>query len=57
MAALLSREFGVRPAPVAEPIKGSFGGLLTGAVAMLMIVWYLVAAWNQEKQQVGVLKF
>ncbi len=28
-----------------------------GGVGLLMIVWYLLAAWNQEKQQVGVLKF
>ena len=28
-----------------------------GAVVLLMIVWYLLAAWNQEKHQVGVLKF
>jgi len=35
MAALLSREFAVRPAPVAELVKGSLGGLLMGAGAML----------------------
>ena len=34
-AALLSREFGVRPAPASELIKGSLGGLLMGWGAML----------------------
>jgi len=28
-----------------------------GEVVLLMVVWYLLAAWNQEKKQVGVLKF
>ena len=28
-----------------------------GVVVVLMIVWYLLAAWNQERKQVGVLKF
>jgi len=31
--------------------------LAMGGVAVLRIIWYLVAAWNQEKKQVGVLKF
>ena len=35
MAALLSREFAVRPAPGAELLKGAVGGLLMGAGAML----------------------
>jgi uncharacterized membrane protein YedE/YeeE len=34
-AALLSREFGFRPAPAAELIKGALGGLLMGWGAML----------------------
>ena len=34
-AALLSREFAVRPAPGRELIKGALGGLLMGAGAML----------------------
>jgi uncharacterized membrane protein YedE/YeeE len=34
-AALLSREFGVRPAPAAELIKGAAGGLLMGGGAMV----------------------
>jgi hypothetical protein len=28
-----------------------------GYLLALMMVWYGLAAWNQEKQQVGVLKF
>jgi uncharacterized membrane protein YedE/YeeE len=35
VAALLSREFGFRPAPAAELIKGALGGLLMGWGAML----------------------
>ena len=27
-----------------------------GVVVVLMVFWYLSTAWNQEKQQVGVLK-
>lgn len=27
------------------------------AVAALMLAWYLLAAWNEERRQVGVLKF
>jgi uncharacterized membrane protein YedE/YeeE len=34
-AALLSREFGVRPAPASELVKGALGGLLMGWGAML----------------------
>ena len=34
-AALLSREFGFRPAPAAELVKGALGGLLMGWGAML----------------------
>lgn len=35
VAALLGREFGVRPAPVTELVKGALGGLLMGTGAML----------------------
>jgi hypothetical protein len=28
-----------------------------GDLLALMMVWYRLAAWNREKQQVGVLKF
>ena len=35
VAALLSREFAVRPAPGAELLKGALGGLFMGAGAML----------------------
>jgi hypothetical protein len=43
-------------APVFLP--NVFGwALAMGGVAVLMIIWCLVAAWNQEKKQVGVLKF
>jgi uncharacterized membrane protein YedE/YeeE len=34
-AALLSREFGFRPAPASELVKGALGGLLMGCGAML----------------------
>jgi uncharacterized membrane protein YedE/YeeE len=34
-AALLSREFAIRPAPALELVKGGFGGLLMGTGAML----------------------
>ncbi len=34
-AALLSREFGIRPAPLNELVKGALGGLLMGGGAML----------------------
>jgi len=31
--------------------------LAMGDLLALMMVWYGLAAWNQEKRQVGVLKF
>jgi hypothetical protein len=27
------------------------------AVAALMIIWYLLAGWNEHKKQAGVLRF
>jgi uncharacterized protein len=35
VAALLSREFAIRPAPAVELVKGAFGGLLMGVGAVL----------------------
>ena len=42
--------------PVFLPDLFGWAGAV-GVVVVLMIVWYLLAAWNQEKKQVGVLKF
>lgn len=43
-------------APVFLPNLVGWVAALVGVV-MLMLVWYLWAAWNQEKKQAGVLKF
>ncbi len=43
-------------APVFLPnLFGWVGALI--AVVALMLCWYLIAAWNEEKRQAGVLKF
>lgn len=58
MRLLLTRTDLIRQLGTPVFLPNSFGwALAVGVVALLMIVWYLAAAWNQEKKQVGVLKF
>jgi hypothetical protein len=58
MRRLLTRTVLIRRLGTPVFLPNSFGwALAVGVVALLMIVWYLSAAWNQEKKQVGVLRF
>ena len=55
---LLTRTDLIRQVGAPVFLPSVFGwALAMGAVVALMIVWYLLAAWNEEKRQVGVLKF
>jgi hypothetical protein len=58
MRLLLTRTDLIRQLGTPVFLPNLFGwALAVGEVVVLMIVWYLLAAWNQEKKQVGVLKF
>ncbi len=58
MRLLLTRTDLIRRLGTPVFLPNSFGwALAVGVVALLMIVWYLSAAWNQEKKRMGVLKF
>jgi hypothetical protein len=43
-------------AAVFLPNEFGWAGAVWGVVA-LMIFWYLLSAWNEQRRQVGVLKF
>lgn len=58
MRLLLTRTDLIRQLGTPVFLPNLFGwALAVGEVVVLMIAWYLLAAWNQEKKQVGVLKF
>ncbi len=58
MRLLLTRTDLIRQLGTPVFLPNLFGwALAVGEVVVLMMVWYLLAAWNEEKKQVGVLKF